>query len=403
MNLVEVHNIKATNKYYAELDKLCFLSKNLYNSTLYYVRQKYFDKQIYVNYYEVNKVFVAENQVDYRALPAKVAKLVQKQVDHDFKTFFALLRKKSNGKYNKSVHIPKYAHKKKGRKMLHYERGALSFQKEGYIKLSKTNVYIKTQLDKSEVRYVEVVPRNGYIKILVGYEKGCKPLRINQRYASIDLGVDNLAVVSSNVMKPFIVNGRPLKSINQYANKQIAYYQGLLEEKKYTSKRIDGIRLKRENKINDYMHKASTYIVNQLVSNEISLLVIGYNQEWKQDTKMGKRCNQNFVGIPFYKFVQMLKYKCELAGIKVEIQEESYTSKCSFLDKEEICRHKSYQGARVHRGLYRSKGGVILNADLNGSMNILRKYLVSKDVAWESIWRDQVEVSSEPRLYCVSM
>jgi putative transposase len=264
-------------------------------------------------------------------------------------------------------------------------------------------VYIKTQIDKSEVRYVKVVPRNGYIKILVGYEKECKPLRINQRYASIDLGVDNLAVVSSNVMKPFIVNGRPLKSINQYANKQIAYYQGLLEEKKYTSKRIERVRLKRENKINDYMHKASTYIVNQLVSNEISLLVIGYNQEWKQDTKMGKRCNQNFVGIPFYKFVQMLKYKCALAGIKVEIQEESYTSKCSFLDKEEICRHKSYQGTRIHRGLYRSKDGVILNADLNGSMNILRKYLVSRNVAWESIWRDQVEVSSEPRLYCVSM
>jgi putative transposase len=390
MYLVDTYIIKANHKDYKELDHLCFLSKNLYNSTLYEVRQCYFKFGRFVSYYTINKLFIANSQVDYRALPARVSVQVQKLVDQDFKSYLALLRKKKNGTYSKPVKLPRYADKIDGRKQLHYDKWALSFKRKGYAKLSQTNIYIKLGRSREEVRYIDIVPRKGYIKILVGYQRECEPVMINNRYASIDLGVNNLALVSSNVFKPYIINGKPLKSINQYSNKLIAKYTSLLatNNNKYSSKRLDRIRLKRENKINDYLHKASTYIVSHLVSNDVRTLIIGYNKEWKQDTNMGKSNNQNFVCIPFYKFKNMIEYKCKLLGIKVVEINESHTSKCSFLDGEEICHHEVYKGYRVKRGLYKSKfKDKEINADLNGSLNILRKYLTQ-----QGIWNILIEL-----------
>jgi putative transposase len=164
-----------------------------------------------------------------------------------------------------------------------------------------------------------------------------------------------------------------MKSVNQYYNKTKAKLQSKLENDKRTSKRIEKLTLKRNNKINDYLHKASRYIVNQLVSKDISKLIIGYNKQWKQDINIGKRNNQNFVNIPFYKFISMLEYKCELEGVEMITHEESYTSKCSFLDNEPIKKHDSYLGKRIKRGLFRSSKGELINADLNGSYNIMRK------------------------------
>ena len=402
MILVETHNISKNHRYYKDLDKLCLLSKNLYNSTLYYIRQHYFNTGEYINYYDVNRIFTHNNQVDYRALPAKVAKGTQRLVEQDFKSFFALLKKAKNGQYNKRVRIPKYADKVTGRKKLHYEKGALSFKKKGYINLSKTNIFIKTHLERDDIEWVDIVPYKGCIKILVGYEKKCTVYRFNRRFASIDLGINNLATVSSNVMEPFIINGKPLKSINQFANKELARQNSLLPKDIYTSKRIQSVLLKRDNKINNYMHKASTYIVNQLVSNNITVLVIGYNKEWKQDTNMSKRANQNFIYIPFLKFIQMLEYKCKLNGIAVYLQEESYTSKCSFLDNEDICKHSEYAGKRVHRGLFKSSSGKLINADLNGSLNIFKKLLVAKEVWNNQIWLDLIEASSRPNINKIS-
>ena len=159
----------------------------------------------------------------------------------------------------------------------------------------------------------------------------------NGKYAGIDLGLNNLTTVTSNVRKPFIINGKPCKSINQYANKKTAGLKSLLPEREYSSKQIKGIYKKRKNKIKDYLHKASTCVVNQLVSNNINTLIVGYNKEWKQDITMGKRNNQNFSEVPFYLFKEMLLYKCKLYGITMVEQEEPYTSKCSFLDYE--CVH----------------------------------------------------------------
>lgn len=402
VELVEIHHISYKHHDYAELDRLCFLSKNLYNSTLYAVRQHYFKTKQYLNYNQVNLAFTHENQQDYRALPAKVAKWVQKLVEQDFHSFFALLKRKQNGRYENPVKPPKYADKIKGRKKLHYEKGAISFCKAGYLKLSQTNIEIRTNLTKEMVRYVEIVPALQSFKIMIGYRKECEEKKPNGRYASIDLGLNNLAAVTSNGMKPFIMNGRPLKSMNQYANKRIADLKSLLQEDKKTSKQIKRIYTKRQHKIRDYMHKASAYIVNQLVSNNIHTLILGYNKKWKQDINIGKRNNQNFVQIPFYMFKEMLSYKCRLHGIAIIEQEESYTSKCSFLDDEKICKHKNYQGERVYRGLFKSAENKTINADINGSLNILKKYLIKQE-AWNNpMWLNLVEVCSMPNIQIIT-
>lgn len=227
-----------------------------------------------------------------------------------------------------------------------------------------------------------------------------KPKTDNGRYASIDLGVNNLTTITSNVFEPLIINGRPIKSINSYYNKSIAKKKSKLPVRIYSSKYISNLYRRRENKINDYFHKVSTYIVNHLVSNQINTLVIGYNSGWKQDINMGKRNNQNFAYIPFYKFISMLEYKCALKGITIETNEESYTSKCSFLDNEEICEHEKYLGKRVKRGLFIASDGREINADVNGSLNILKKYLLKQETWTFHLWKDLVRVCRTPRL-CV--
>lgn len=407
MKLVQTQIIKNNHKDYVELDRLCFLSKNLYNATLYCVRQQFFKEKTYLNYATINAEFTHTNQADYRALPAKVSKQTQKLVEQDFLSFFALLKLKAKNKYDKPIRIPKYADKIKGRKPLLYTKDALSFKKKGFIYLSKTNIFIPTNFSREQIKFVRIVPQNQQIKIEIGYEKLEKESIKSNNYAAIDLGINNLATVSSNKIKPLIINGKPLKSINQFANKQVAKYKSLLPKGKYASKRIQNIFNKRENKIKDYFHKASAYIVNQLVSNNISTLIVGRNKGWKQDTDMSKKNNQNFVNIPFYKFQQILKYKCQLNGIKYNEIVESYTSKASFLDNDVIPnfdknnnQQYSFSGKRIKRGLYKTKNNKTINADLNGSLNILKKYLIEK-VAWnENLFSDCVEVSCSKPTIC---
>lgn len=408
MRLVEKHIIRPNNKDFEELDNLCFLSKNLYNATLYAVRQHFFATSEYLNYNDVNKKFTTEKQPDYCALPRKVSKTVQQLVDSNFKSFFALLKKKKEGKYDEPIHIPSYLDKANGRQVLTYTKQALSFKKKGYIHLSQTNIFIKT--DKENIRFVRVVPKNGYIVLDVGYEiEDVEVKESNERFASIDLGVNNLATITSNVITPLIINGKPVKSINQYYNKRVADLKSYAQasDNKYTSKRIKALGRIRNNKIDNYFHKSTHFIVNHLVSNDINTLIIGYNKGWKQDTEMRKDIKQNFVYLPFLTFVQMLTYKCEKVGIKVVIQEESYTSKCSFINQDYIPTYGvdddklNTSGSRVKRGLYKnynqtSNHLTFINADVNGSLNILRKYLTLKEAWNESLYLDCVEVCSTP-------
>ena len=361
MILTEKHVIKKSNKKFKELDDLCFLSKNLYNSALYSIRQSYFETKEYTNCYSVVGKFTKDNQVDYRSLPSKVSQQTLKMVDQNFKSFFACLKSKNVEK----VKIPKYL-EKDGRYVVTYTNQAISKKmlKEGIIKLSGSGVEIKTKV--KNVRQVRVVPRKEYIVVEVLYETAdVEKLSDNGRYCSIDLGINNLATIGSNVIKPIIINGRPIKSINQYYNKMLS------KGKKRN--------VKRNFKIDDYLHKASKYLVNHLVSNDIPILVIGYNKGWKQDINIGKVNNQKFVQIPHSKFIDMIKYKCDKVGINVIITEESYTSKCSFKDSEELKFHKTYLGKRVKRGLFKNSDGSLINADLNGALNILRKVVGNFD------------------------
>lgn len=195
----------------------------------------------------------------------------------------------------------------------------------------------------------------------------------NGNYLGIDIGLDNLASCVSNNGSCFIINGRPLKSINQYYNKRLAFLKSKLKDNKQISKRIRLLTNKRNNKIKDYLHKASRILINHVVSNGINTIIIGHNKCWKQEINIGKRNNQNFVSIPFNMFISMISYKATLEGINVKIVEESYTSKCSFLDNERICKHESYKGRRAKRGLFKTSFGKIINADINGAFNIIRK------------------------------
>ena len=404
MVLVEKHIIKPKHKYYDEIDHLCWLSKNLYNATLYHIRQYYFASKQFLNYQAVNKIFVDSNNPDYRALPAKVAKHTQMLVDRNFNSFFGLLKLKAQGKYNKPIKIPNYL-KKTGRQVVHYEKGAISFKAQGFIKLSKTNIKIKTKLTKENVQFVRLVPRNNYIAIEIGYNVKEPEQKLNNNVLAIDIGVNNITSCVTTNGDKYLVNGRQLKYINHNYNKAVADAKSKLKitHNQNSSKYISQIINKRNNRINDYLHKITTYIVNQAVSQNIGTIVVGYNKEWKQDTKMGKVNNQNFVNIPFYRLINLLEYKCRLKGIKFQTITESYTSKCSFVDDEEIKKHTTYSGKRINRELFRTKNGLIINADINGAYNILKKYM-QKNATWnEQLSQTLVQVCSVPSVRKVNI
>ena len=371
MILTERHIIKKTNPLYSELDNLCFLSKNLYNSVLYAIRQYYFENKKYLSWVNINNNFVKGKQVDYYALPCKVSQQTLKMVDQNMKSFFnAIKAKKSKAK------LPKYLDKAKGRFLVTYTNQAISKKalQNGYVELSKTNIKIKTKV--KDVKQVRIVPQNNFIVVEVLYEVRSKPHdKSKEMYCGIDFGLNNLMTCSFQNDSPLIINGKPLKSINWHYNKEKSRLQSLLDGRKKTSKRIQNITLKRNNRINDYLHKTTKIFVNYLVSKEINNVFIGYNKEWKQGINIGRVNNQNFVGIPYYKLLNMLTYKCEMEGISVIVTEESYTSKCSFLDDEDICRHEEYDGKRIKRGLYKASDGRLINADVNGALNILKKVI----------------------------
>lgn len=371
MILTERHIIKQSNSLYNELDNLCFLSKNLYNSALYTVRQFYFTNKKYFNWIKINNQFVSEKQQDYYALPCKVSQQTLKMVDQNMKSFFNAIKAK-----NSKPKLPKYLDKIKGRFVVTYTNQAISKKalQNGYIELSKTNIKLKTNV--KNVKQVRIVPRNNFIVVEILYEVRSK-LHNNSKetYCGIDFGLNNLITCSFQNDSSLIMNGKPLKSINWHYNKEKSRLQSLLDNGKKTSKKIQNITLKRNNRINDYLHKTTKIFVNYLVSKNINNVVIGYNKEWKQGINIGRVNNQNFVQIPYYKLLNMLTYKCEIAGISVIVTEESYTSKCSFLDDEDICKHEEYDGKRIKRGLYKASDGRLINADVNGALNILKKVI----------------------------
>ncbi len=384
MRLVERHIIKKNHRFYAEIDRLCFLSKNLYNYANYLCRQSFIFENTYRNYYDIQKTL--QSELDYQAMPAKVSQQTLMILHRNWISFKEsnLAYKETPSKFKARPRLPGYKHKIKGRNVVVYTAQAISKKqlKQGIINPSKTRIYLKTKVEPSTIKQVRLVPRLNHYVIEVIYEADKQEYELEENsYASIDIGLNNLATLTFNQagIKPLLINGRPLKSINQYYNKVKSELQSLLGENQ-SSQKLKKLCNKREFKINDYLHKASRLIIDTLINQKIGTLIIGHNTDWKQKINLGKRNNQNFVSIPYNKLIEMLSYKALMVGIKVIITEESYTSKASFLDNDPIPVYQkgqknqvAFSGKRINRGLYRTGKRKLINADVNGSLNIMRK------------------------------
>ena len=384
MLLSELHIIKQNNQYYKELLYLCHKSKNLYNATLYTIRQYYFNTGKYLNYLNTYNQFKLEHNIDFYSLPSCVAQQTMRMVDQNFKSFFNLLKKKQQGLYNQQIKIPKYK-KKNGYFQIIYtnDRFGKNYKQLNYVILQGTKIKLENIKNLNTCKQIRFIPKNNYIIMEVIYEKEEKQLKTdNNRYLSIDLGINNLCTCVTNCkLNSFIIDGKKLKHINQYFNKRKALLQTKLNKNQYTSKLIQSITIKRNNQIKYILHNISKYLINYAVSNNINTIIIGKNTGWKQEIKMRDNVMQNFVQIPFNQLIHMIYYKAKLQGINVVIQEESYTSKTSFFDNDYIPIYgvddylNKPSGKRKYRGLYITSKGLRLNADVNGSLNIMRKYL----------------------------
>ena len=378
MQLTETHQIRPNHKLYSICDELCFKSKNLYNAALFEFRQSFFDKELdTLTWQNINRIFNQSNQFDYRELPSKVSNTVLKKLGNNISSFWSLVKKSD---YNKKVRLPKYLHKTDGRFIVEFNKQTFSNKRDENNNLiickSSLDLRIPTKVEKPQ--QIRIIPKVGCYVIEIVYEAEENRLKQNQRVAAIDLGLNNLAtVVTNDGDNPILISGKKIKSINQYYNKMTSKQKSLLPNNIFTSKSLDRLWLKRNNKISYEIHKVTKYLANYFDERDVSKVVIGNNSGWKNGINLGKRNNQNFVNIPYTKFINQLTYKCQLLGITVIVREESYTSKASFLDYDEIPNYKDgvipkFSGKRIKRGLYRSTTRKI-NADVNGAYNTMVK------------------------------
>ena len=403
MYLTEKELIYSTDNRYSLIKELCHLSKNLYNASLYDVRQYYFETKLYRTWQSQVPIFTKTKNPDFFALPSTLAGEVLMQVGRQFIGFF-------NNKSNKKKRIPKYKDKN-GYNVVTFTKRTISKQiefdedKQIYTyTLCKKSYNLKIQSSKSNIKMVKFVydEENDLIKCFKIYEVEQPELKKdNSRYFSIDPGLNNIVSIYNNIgIRPLLYNGRPIKSINQYYNKTNAKLQSELPTNVKTSKKLKLLSFKRSNKIDYEMHKISSHIINEAVKNNISKIFIGNNKGWKNEINIGRRNNQNFVNIPHTKLFNQLLYKGLLNGIEVIFTEESYTSKASFFDKDylpkygESDNHK-FSGRRISRGLYKDSKGNLWNADLNGGGNIMRK--ISDKAAYKGI-RKTKELMKRPIL-----
>lgn len=341
-----------TKEEYNILKELCRVAKSLTNQAIYNVRQYYFQEKQYLryesNYHEL------KNSENYRMLNSNMAQQNIKDVDFMFKSFFALIKLAKQGKYNfRHIRLPKY------------------LPKNSYSNLIIGQIRI---IPKFSARFFE---------IQYTYEIQEENIQLNTNNAlAIDLGVNNLCTCVTNEGKSFIIDGKKLKSINQFFNKRNAKLQSIKDKqniKKQTRQQYL-ISQKRKNRVEDYINKACRYIINYCLSNDIGTLVIGYNQSFQNKANLGKKTNQTFTQLPFGRVKEKLEYLCKRYNIGYILQEESYTSKASFFDNDELPTYNAdnpqiyeFSGKRVRRGLYQTKDGYCFNADCNGALNILRK------------------------------
>lgn len=369
MRLVERHIIK-DNRF----EDICQKSGLLYNYVLYLVRQGIFSGN-YIKEYELSTRLGRENQFDFRNLPNSISQQVVKQVFQNIKVWIREKKdyEKNPSKYKARPKLPRY---KKGKKqnMLVFTTSACRI-KDGYIYFAKNITKpIKTNIGDSKLCQVRIIPQATCYVIEVIYEKKEIDLRLNKsNILSIDLGLNNLCTCINNAgIRPFIINGKIIKSFNRWYNKKRAKWMSFIKDKG-TSKRLKWLNNRRNFWIEDKIHKISRWIINFCINHNIGTIVIGLNKGWKQKVELGKRLNQKFVEIPFSKLINKIIYKGRFVGIDVQTIEESYTSKVDHLAFESLRKHDIYLGKRKKRGLFQSSTNKLINADVNGAIGIGRK------------------------------
>jgi putative transposase len=379
MQLVEKHVISRQHRFWSYCDYLSLQSKHLYNAANYIQRQYFFESKKYYN--SIDIYHQTKNLEAYRYLPTKVSKQIVRRVTDAWKGWLAALKdwSKNPDKYLGKPKIPGYKHKERGRYVVIYPIDAISkpLLAKGLVKLSQTNIEFST--NAKNVDQVRIVPKLDHYVIEVVYTVD-EPVKSTGKYiAGVDIGLNNLMAITSNHsgIRPLLINGRPLKSINQFFNKRVAKAQSI--DARSVIKKLNS---KRDRRIDNYLHTVSCRVIDWCKLNDIGQLIIGNNYRWKQDINIGKKNNQEFTKIPHAKLISLLTYKARLAGIKVIVTEESYTSKASALDGDKLPVYKAksdikpvFSGKRVQRGLYKTNTGRIINADTNGSMNIARKVI----------------------------
>lgn len=394
MQLVERHLIKPNHELYPILDDLTFKAKNLYNHGLYLYRQSYFehkknpDVPVLV-WNKIDNLLRTQGHTDIRALPSKVANAVLKNLGENISSFWKLVRLKNSGKLAQKPKLPHYLHKTDGRYPLSFnyqtfgkKRGA-----NGELFLCPQGINIPIPTRVANPKQVRVVPNHNNFIIEVIYDAKESAPKSTSKYAGIDLGVDNFATITfSTQNQPLIIKGLELKSINQGYNRLISKAQELLPDSLTTSNPIHRLWSRRSWILKTKIHQMTAFLATLFDEMEIEKVFIGKNTGWKQGLPFGKKVKQHFAYLPYETFIEQLHYKCKLRGITVIVQEESYTSKASFLDNDDIpfygeTENPKFSGRRIKRGLYRSGDGQLINADVNGSYNILRKGLMNNQLS----------------------
>lgn len=386
MNLIYSFYIPQTGY----LISLCKASNNLYNQALYLFRQTLKNENRWLWYADMDKLMKTtpnlDGEINYRLLKAQVSQQILKVLDKNIKAYCKAIKdfKVHPIKYKAIPQLPSF--RKRGSLFNLYYTNQTASIKKGEIRLAKNFIIHIPQWKKYKDRIqnfqqIRILPYRKKLKVEIVYRQEAIDTDLDKsKYASIDLGIDNLATMVTD-KGSFLYSGKFMKSYNRNFNRQLAKLQSIKDKQgiKKITKRIQNLYEKRDRYFEDVFHKYSRMIINHLIVNRIGNLVVGYNAGWKQSVNLGKRNNQKFVQIPFARLISYLKYKCEIAGIRFVKNEESYTSKCDALANEEIGKHKCYLGKRIKRGLFRSSTGKYINADVNGAINILRKVVGESD------------------------
>ena len=392
-------NLKGlTAKEYSILEDMCHASKNVYNASLYNIRQHYFQQEEYLRYEANYHLMVGTEVYDYLG---NVSQQTMKAADNAFKAFFALLKKVKQGSYPKdAVRIPHYLPKdglykiefnsprdqKKNIDKGFYQIPMSLFLKTKYPK-TKIKIPVPNYIRNKHIRQIHIIPKlNGkYFETVFLFDDEISDAESldETKALGIDLGVSNFATCATSEGDSFIIDGRRIKSINQWYNKENARLSSIKDHQgisKRATNRQARLSAKRERRIQDFIYKASKHIVEYCIDHDIGNIVVGYNDGFQDRPNLGKVNNQQFVMLPYGKFKSRLEYLCKLAGINYSKQEESYTSKASFFDLDEIPvwnpdkpHQGCFTGKRTYRGLYKRSNGQKLNADVNGALNIIRK------------------------------